>query len=83
MTQKSRRLQAIVVPQIPQATTFLLDALKTFQSEGWTRLELRTLEQLAHCHRVTGEKEKLVNTYMYILHRGEVQENLICRSFVC
>ena len=41
--------------------TFLLDALKTFQLEGWTDLERSTLKDIADCYRkLPGEKEKLV-----------------------
>ena len=40
--------------------TFLLDALKTFQLEGWRDLELATLKDVANCYRKLGsEKEKL------------------------
>ena len=37
----------------------MLDALKTFRSEGWTRLELQTLTDVAECYRMLKEKEKL------------------------
>ena len=37
--------------QIPQAVTFLLDALKSYQAEGWRLLELQTLRDIAKCYR--------------------------------
>lgn len=52
----------LLLEQIPQATTFLLDALKTFQGEGWDPLEWQTLTEVAHCYRKLDEKEKLVRT---------------------
>ena len=39
--------------------TFLQDALKTFEAEGWTELQLRTLRDLSDCYRKLGEREKL------------------------
>lgn len=45
--------------QIPQAVTFLQDALKTFEAEGWTELQLKTLRDLSDCYRKLGEHEKL------------------------
>ena len=43
-----------------------MDALKTFQSEGWTELELATLTKVAACHRQLGEKEKLARTLVQV-----------------
>ena len=39
--------------------TFLQDALKTFEAEGWTELQLKTLRDLSDCYRKLGEQEKL------------------------
>lgn len=44
----------------------MLDALKTFQAEGWRLLELQTLKELAHCYRLLAEKEKLVRVLLQI-----------------
>ena len=43
-----------------QAASFLADALKTFQGEGWGELAARTMLDLATCYRELGEREKLV-----------------------
>lgn len=53
--------------QIPQAVTFLLDALKTFQSEGWTSLEIQTLKDISHCYRLLGEEDKLIRNSVKLL----------------
>ena len=41
----------LLLGQIPQAVTFLLDALKSYQAEGWRLLELQTLRDIAKCYR--------------------------------
>ncbi len=46
--------------------TFFLDALKTFQAEGWSLLELQTLRDLSGCYRLLGEREKLVRVLVQI-----------------
>lgn len=46
--------------------TFLLDALKTFQAEGWTDLERQTLLDIVNCYKKLEEKEKVVRTLVQI-----------------
>jgi len=66
---------SIVPFQVPQAVTFLQDALKTFQVEGWRELELAATRQLIQCYRSAGagEEERLVRMLVRsaALNRGE------------
>ena len=41
-----------------QATTFLVEALKTFQQEKWLTLSLQTMLDLAECYRTMRDTEK-------------------------
>ena len=45
-----------------KAVTFLVDALKTFEAEGWSLLTAQTLMDTAKCYEALGESEKLVRT---------------------
>ena len=40
--------------------SFLVDALKTFQQEGWDLLHIQSLTDLAHCYEQLEDDEKLM-----------------------
>ena len=48
--------------QIPKATSFLVDALKTFDSEGWSALKIQALLDTAKCYEPLQETERLTRT---------------------
>ena len=45
-----------------KANTFLADALKTFENEGWSLLKIQTLTDSAKCYEKLNDVEKLVRT---------------------
>lgn len=45
-----------------KATTFLVDALKTFQGDRWTVLVIDVLLKLAECYHAVGDKERYIRT---------------------
>ena len=47
--------------------TFLVDALKTFELDGWNRLRMLTLMKAAKCYELLGDHDKLVRTAAQIM----------------
>ena len=54
------RLTSIL--QVQKANSFLVDALKTFENEGWSLLKIQTLTDTAKCYEKLNDTEKLVRT---------------------
>ena len=48
--------------QVQKANTFLVDALKTFENEGWSLLKVQTLTDTAKCYEKLNDWEKLLRT---------------------
>lgn len=48
--------------QVQKANNFLVDALKTFENEGWSLLKIQTLTDTAKCYEKLSDFEKLVRT---------------------
>lgn len=48
--------------QVQKANNFLVDALKTFENEGWSLLKIQTLTDTAKCYEKLNDYEKLVRT---------------------
>ena len=53
--------------QVSTAVTFLADALKTFELDGWNRLRVLTLMKAANCYELLSDHEKLVRTAAQIM----------------
>ena len=56
--------------QIATAVTFLVDALKTFELDGWNRLRVKTLMKAANCYELLGDHEKQVRTAAQVVCTG-------------
>ncbi len=62
-----------------QAAAFLLDGLKTFQVEGWGRLVVQTLLELARCYTLLGDQHKYLRTCLQIgTRRSPINTPLGC-----
>ena len=53
--------------QVQTAVTFLADALKTFQNDGWEVLKVKTLMKAADCYEALADHERVVRTSSQIM----------------
>ena len=56
------RQKSLFFFQVQKANTFLVDALKTFENEGWSLLKVQTLTDTAKCYEKLNDWEKLLRT---------------------
>jgi len=72
--------------QVQKANGFLVDALKTFENEGWSLLKIQTLTDTAKCYEKLNDNEKLVRTCAQMACAKEFvmpQERLqYCKKFM-
>ena len=71
--------------QVQKANTFLVDALKTFENEGWSLLKVQTLTDTAKCYENLNDWEKLLRTCAQIACANQLvtsdQKLQYCQKF--